>query len=447
VEFRTRFALVAVAVIVLAIAVWTALTISDVRRRNSPVELIEMPVSVVAYERLAAELDVSGDSTVDLGLSVEIEPTLFSSDAADIVAGYDRLFARIEELQERDDVPPHNDPARWAENDIEQIAAFLRANPDLIEQIRQMAERGAPVYPIDLSRGAETELPHLGPIRDCAGWLRADAAVRVRQADYSEAVEDVMAGMRLGDALAPEPLVISQLVRIAVCGVMIDTIERYLIAGDLSSDHVQQLIYCIGRADNRDAFADAMATEAYMGSKFFADRRESAGGLFNMLYTSAIGRYWLNRDEELYFRTMNQMADVARRPYYEARPVLDDIAARVNDTPSARLYSRVLLPQVAPALTRAYAAQARHEAMLDLARMGLIIEQYHGQYGSYPSLLEELTIELGGSIPVDPFTGERYHYDPSGDSFQLYSVGPNLTDDGGRHDIKQGDIVWRARTD
>jgi len=31
-----------------------------------------------------------------------------------------------------------------------------------------------------------------------------------------------------------------------------------------------------------------------------------------------------------------------------------------------------------------------------------------------------------------------------GDSFLLYSVGDNLRDDGGKHDFKQGDIVWRV---
>ena len=37
-------------------------------------------------------------------------------------------------------------------------------------------------------------------------------------------------------------------------------------------------------------------------------------------------------------------------------------------------------------------------------------------------------------MPVDPFTGEPYHYRTTDDGFLLYSVGQNLTDDNGRHD-------------
>jgi hypothetical protein len=51
-----------------------------------------------------------------------------------------------------------------------------------------------------------------------------------------------------------------------------------------------------------------------------------------------------------------------------------------------------------------------------------------------------------GVSTIDPFTGAPYHYSSSGNGFELYSVGRDLTDDGGRNDLRDGDIVWRGAT-
>jgi hypothetical protein len=59
--------------------------------------------------------------------------------------------------------------------------------------------------------------------------------------------------------------------------------------------------------------------------------------------------------------------------------------------------------------------------------------------------LDAIVPDLGGSVPVDPFSGEEYHYQPSDDGSLLYSVGQNLVDDGGKHDYREGDIVWRGK--
>jgi len=79
--------------------------------------------------------------------------------------------------------------------------------------------------------------------------------------------------------------------------------------------------------------------------------------------------------------------------------------------------------------------------------MGLTIERYQADHGSYPETLDAIEPRLGGSMSVDPFTGQPYHYRRSVDSFCLYSVDANLTDDGGIVDSQNvwlGDLVWRG---
>ena len=98
-----------------------------------------------------------------------------------------------------------------------------------------------------------------------------------------------------------------------------------------------------------------------------------------------------------------------------------------------------------PALTRSVEAQARHETILDLAMLGIAIEQFRQQLGVYPERLDDVASSLPGGAPVDLYTGNAYIYRLTDTGFSLYSVGPNLIDDQGRHHWRDGDIVWRYR--
>jgi hypothetical protein len=71
------------------------------------------------------------------------------------------------------------------------------------------------------------------------------------------------------------------------------------------------------------------------------------------------------------------------------------------------------------------------------------IKRYYQQRGAYPPSLEALRPELGEMI-IDPFTGKPFVYRAHPKrGFQLYSVGENLTDDGGRLSAnrQQGDLL------
>jgi hypothetical protein len=206
---------------------------------------------------------------------------------------------------------------------------------------------------------------------------------------------------------------------------------------DLSPELTQRLMDQLAQADHRDDFAEAFMGEMYFGQKAFASIREGdRSGLPDEFNLGAPKE----ADEQAYVEIMNRMVSAARLPYYEAAGELSQLQSDIENLPQTLAYSRTLLP----ALTRSCAAQGRHEAIIDLMQIGLLVEQYKVREGSYPPSLNVIATDLGGSLPVDTFTGEGYHYKPSEDSFLLYSVSHNCTDDGGRHDLIKGDIVWRG---
>jgi hypothetical protein len=59
------------------------------------------------------------------------------------------------------------------------------------------------------------------------------------------------------------------------------------------------------------------------------------------------------------------------------------------------------------------------------------IQRYQLAVGKLPDSLEALTPYLPQS-PLDPFTGRAFNYRNNGESFLLYSVGPDGNDDGGQ---------------
>ncbi len=423
---RVKFSLVAGAVVLGMIVMWPALAAQP-----------ETPAAIQAYDRLLAEIQGREVTPPDVAAS-----RLFPADAKDIVAGYERLLERMQ-----DAVTPFEttagdiigkDPQEWTDNERAKVAEFLAAHRDLTSEIRQMAARGGPVHALDFSKGFAMQLPHLARMRSCARLLRADAAVNATESNHAAAVDDIIAGMKLGDTLALEPILISQLVRIAIYGIMYNAVEGSLDGADLSPEVTHKLMTQVAQADHRESFSESFAGELYFGRQLFsAVRSGDRSGVPDGVDLGPLRE----EDELAYVETMRGLIAASKLPYYEAALKIHELEQETEGLPETMIYSRQLLP----ALARACQAQARHEAMLDLMQIGIFVEQYKARTGSFPDTLDAIAEDLGGSVPVDPFSGKSYRYRPLGATFLLYSIGANRLDDGGTHDFREGDILWRGQ--
>ncbi len=437
---RMRWVVLSViAVAMIVVGIYVSLRFVTEQNLAARLAQAKRPAAIDAYEKLAAELDGKEGAADDLRSEQEdtTGTDLFPADAKDIIAGYRHLlFVSLEPVLEKD-AAWEKSPQEWTEEERLEVERFLAANQELVREIRQMAERGGPIQRLDFSILSEMDLSFFERLRSCTRLLRADAVIKAAEGDNLEAVEDIIAGMKLGNALAQEPLVISQLVRIAVYGVMTDAVQDCFDGSDFSQELVRRLVTHIAQGDNRHAFAESMAGERYTGIEAFSMFRSNTPETFN----GGVIRLWLDMDESRYLELMNRTVSVAELPYYEAAPELEHIEKEIDNLSFFHFNSTILLPSV-PRLSR---VQARHEATLDLMQMGIMIEQHHAREGSYPENLDAIAPDLGGDLPVDPFTGEAYQYCLSEDGFLLYSVGQNLSDDGGRHHWRDGDWVWRGR--
>lgn len=82
---------------------------------------------------------------------------------------------------------------------------------------------------------------------------------------------------------------------------------------------------------------------------------------------------------------------------------------------------------------------------IELATIAMGLAAYRADEGEYPAELSALSSGYFESIPDDLFTDRPLQYRRVGKMYLLYSVGPNMTDDGGENDgKKKDDIVIRG---
>lgn len=71
-----------------------------------------------------------------------------------------------------------------------------------------------------------------------------------------------------------------------------------------------------------------------------------------------------------------------------------------------------------------------HQSVLRGFYQHLALQAYYAETGRYPERIEALVPRWLPVLPVDPYTGRPFVYQPSPEGYKLYSVGPNLRADG-----------------
>ena len=477
---RRQWPLVILMTVVLAgtVTFVAILMVTETRRANA-VGRAKRPKAMEVYEAIAAHGNVGAPPSQGAAASTDdpakapptdaFQPSRTQRDVVDAtmfstLASFERLLEWHREALGNDetwnkllDEVLTLPVGEWTDAQRQLLLDFASEHGGLIAEIRRLAELGGPVYPLDFSVPMyAVELPHLAKMRDLGRLLRADAIAQTLQGNPDIAIDDIVASLKLADALEDEPILISQLVRYAMKGIAAQAIADAFDWGELPPGLAASLIHELNQGRDPRGLADALGGEQMMGLDVFSavlDGTEMDGYLGEFsglsdpervglwLYSTSVARPWLNMDEQLYMESIDRMREAALLPYYEAKPLLEALDQELDDMPITRVFSRQLLP----AITRVQQARARNESTLDVARVGIALELYYQERGSYPDQLDGVASYLGGRVPVDALTGEPLRYTPQGDTFLLYSVGRNRTDDNGRHDLRDGDIVWRGR--
>ncbi len=139
------------------------------------------------------------------------------------------------------------------------------------------------------------------------------------------------------------------------------------------------------------------------------------------LPSSRWGRIRVRQASVRYLRNMAWLIAVARRPWPQP---LDATAANVpppTERSSGLLSSSAVFTQLT----------AETLAFIRCSVLAIAVERYQRRQDRLPAALDDLCPAYIDALPLDPYSGKELLFTNDGQSYVVYSVGANRTDDGG----------------
>ncbi|NLF32887.1 MAG: hypothetical protein GX591_18620 [Planctomycetes bacterium] len=382
----------------------------------------------------------------------------------------------------------------WTAADLPLVAGWLAANEKPLELVVEASKRPRYFFLFFPSGDRvlmETLLGGMGVLRDAAKALACRAMLRLQEGDIDGAGADLMALHRLGRVMAARSAVgIEYLMGMAIDCIALLGDQHMATSGRLTPAQARRHLQALG---GLAAFPDArewigvgerfcaLSTVMAMTDPVLFPRASAMSDmgfgdvpqrLHRILLTTGVD--WdlvlreVNRqhDRTLAIVAMDDPAareeaakkqeeDLYRRCHHGFKEVLPAFLQQAAESRADRTALRRQATEIMTAfalvevgaLGRVRNLQDEAAVMYQLTLLALHLEIGRAEHGRYPQRLESLVGRYVESLPLDPFSGKGLVYRREGEGYVVYSIGPNLRDDGGRRRDEGedcDDVVVRA---
>lgn len=369
-----------------------------------------------------------------------------------------------------------------------------------LDELRGASQLPYARVPLDYatSNAALMLLPHLGSFKACSQILRLRAIAKLQLGQDDLALADVKLALRLMETLQDEPLLISQLVRVAIWQLTVQPIWEGLAMHRWSDAQLTELEASLRKLDFISSYLLAMRGEQASATSIIEHWRrhrdpedspasyliysacpwlfdfvddhvpDEVGEFLSPLIPhrpveSLMGRLppdgWFHQNKVATSEAIRQQATACFDAEMRIVPpgVLTNLAVSIDAwSRQPRSPRSVIARMLVPALTASSVKLAHAQATADMARLACALERYRLEKGEYPESLNALTPRFISQLPRDVIHGNPLKYRRSADGgYVLYSIGWNEVDDGGvvenvshsrRVNIKSGDWLWWSST-
>lgn len=342
-----------------------------------------------------------------------------------------------------DAIPVPDEP--WLQ--LDEAEKFLMRYQTALDEMHQAARAGGRArFPTRFSEGITMLIPHVDRLRTAARVLALESAVYLHRGRPSEAAESVLAMFAAGRSLEQEPILVSQIVRMAIDGMARSRSAWLLSAGALDDHQLARFDAELAASDYQASAHHGLIGERCLGIQAFANPATLEPAAAQLAKIAALTRA---SDETLYLQVMAQMIDSAGN----SGPTRTQAVARIDaelkylaGQTGAKLRFPITLLMV-PALTSFSETVNRNEAHRDATRAAVAIERFRLGQGRLPMTLDELMPEYLEPLPTDPYNSASLRYLLNSGEYVVYSVGSNLVDDGGSSEPanQPADVVVRVK--
>jgi len=386
-------------------------------------------ISAAGYPVTCAELDewYSIPESVDNAAEVIIES--FSH-----YSKWDEEELKLVPVVGKAELPLRTEP--MAEETKTLVALYLADNQEALDLLHKGAEIEHSRYPIDLSKGFEAVMPDLSNIRTAARLLQLEGVLHADNAKPELAARSITSIFGLARSLDKEPILISQLVRMACQALGVSALEYTVNKTEFTDEQLVNFKRMLANAQDSSAMTRAFAGERCAGASIFKEHSARILKLINggqsKLTVIPLALYKFiglaDMDASIYLDLMSDYIETTQLPPHQRQEAVDAIEAKF--TAISKVH--ILLHAMMPALSRVTTIDIRNIAQLHTAQVALAIQRYRLATGNIPESLTDLLPTYLDAVPKDPFDGKELRYKKLETGFVVYSIGEDGNDDGGK---------------
>ena len=335
----------------------------------------------------------------------------------------------------------------------------------VLQEMTEAAQRPHARFNNQYEAGGSMLLVHLTVLKNAAKTFQHRATANLADGRADLAWEDVRVQLRLAESLRPEPIVISQLVRLAILEMALQTIWECMSASRWTEPQWEAMTRELARLNLGEDYRHCLRGEAlFVSSSIFdaairgqpVDWRQLLGSESPPLRFMPKG--WLYQNKlslaKLHYELAMPVFDPATGQFHPERAALGAKQLDSMKRTPYNVFSLFLFPSIAQTSKRFAATQSA----ADMARIAIAIERHRLKFGMLPRSLSDLiAANLMDKIPADLIDGRPLRYSIlSPTEYRIYSVGWNRSDELGSADsrgttnqpafnLDAGDWVWSSQ--
>ncbi len=288
-------------------------------------------------------------------------------------------------------------------------------------------------FPLDYDQATfATPLPHISPLQHCCALVAFSARLHLEEGRPDDALADCGVLLRMSRSVDNEPILISVLVGLGGRYSLFVRASEVLDRAEPAPEALRSLLTLLGPETDRARLLLAMRGECCMTIDIGRQVLAKPETIDALLDNPEIPRGILTTDSlsnDLLFglECSTRLIPLASKPWFQSAPGWDAFDKDLVKDPQGNVITRFFCTD----WSRSVMMFDRGIAQEDLLRLAIALRLHRLKNGAYPDSLEPLAPAFLKKLPLDPFSGKNYIYRREGKGFILYSIGDDMTDDGG----------------
>ncbi len=401
-------------------------------------------------EAEADHLDPEGWRLDEIDAHRKVLPA--DENAAEVVMAIKSKLSAWPPLRKPPEEPAVSEPAKQAfvDEDLAELPPDVQLDAALLRDVMDGLRAAEPVmpliqklptlrdgrFPLTWSQDIISTMINSQDARTVASLLRYRAILLAQEGKADDALQATRGVLVAARSVGDEPLLISQLIRIACTAIAVQTLERVLAQSEPSSEALKQMQELLEAEVVEPLLLYAVRGERAGLHQMMMQMKKgqvkasvaTGGGGPDGALLDALGPFIARGSHGRMLRLLTEEVEIAKLPPEEQPGRQEAVERKIKE---AKMNYDVLIALLMPAYMKVGEAWRRDQAYLRCAIVAVAAERYRHDHHAWPRTIDALATAYLKAVPTDPYDGQPLRYRLLPDGVVVYSVGPDKEDNGG----------------